>query len=203
MLLNDIVICALGPDGASYISFTDKNAKADFEAIFAEEWKAAVVSVSDEYLHYDEEDMETMFEENPNPMTVADTENGFIATFDAVFILDIWGSRAYLDEAINAIDVSLERIKALYPNIEYEGCMQYEYSDSHGGDVVKYEINANKVHPYVGRALQIAFTDDYFWDTLEDYLDEDEMKDVVNDLMQYKEYFLEDTEERLNQLVNQ
>ena len=197
MLLSDELLYAVEPIEVSYLDFDDAEAQSDFEEIFEEEWNNAVQKVGEEHYEYDEDEIEEIMDENENPLNAFETETGFRAIFAPLYVLDTWGSRAWIFEPLEGLDNALARIKEEYPDISYKGCIQFFYSDSHGGDCYKREINANEIHSFVGDQLMLAFTDDEFWEKLEDAEDIDEIKE---ELYLYEDYFEEDTEERIAEL---
>ena len=197
MLLSDELIYAIDPIETSYIDFSNKDARTFFEQAFEDAWVSAIEEVSNEYYDFDEDEMEEMYEYNRNPLTTSETENGFCAVFEPLYILDIWGSRAWPGEAITALECAINETKNKFPDIEYSGCIQYFYSDSHAGDTVKFEINTDKIHPFVGNAIAFAAADEDFWEKLEDAEDIEEIKD---ELERYEEYLNAATMEKIRNL---
>lgn len=200
MLLSDDLLYAVDPLETSYIHFSDKSARSFFENSFEREWDKAVDEVMSQYYDFDEDEQEEMREENQNPLMTFEVDDGFLAVFEPVFILDIWGSRAWTDDALAAIDCAIKETKDNFPDIEYSGCIQFFYSDSHAGDYVKYEINTDKVHPFVGNAIRMAAEEEDFWDKLEDAEDFDAIK---KELKHYESYLTKDILTIINERLKQ
>lgn len=101
-----------------------------------------------------------------------------------------------------ALITALTELKKLFPEITYEGIVQYEWYDESGGDVVKYEINSdnsseddNKTYEFIESKLNMIFKDeelsDQFWEKLQMCIeiydgDEYEFKLILRDFFLYK-----------------
>lgn len=195
MLLSDDLLYAIDPLETSYIEFKGTEAKDFFEWTFSEEWHAAVVRVVSEY--YTEDRLDDIIAENKNPLTTHYTADGFIAVFEPMYIIDEWGARAWVYESTEALENTLKRTEEEYPNVSYSGCIQYFYSDTHSGDFVKFEVNADKLHPFIGEALSMAMKDENFWEQIEDCDDLDALKEEI---MLYEDYLTDDEIDRIEEL---
>ena len=191
MLLCDETIWAI-PDGASGIEFANPDEGRFFVEMFKKEWDAAVEAVAKEH-----EDCL-----RDNPASVADASGKFFVSFVPLDIPYMYGSFCDTKRGPEALDKAIEILKEKYPNAEYNGCIQYAWSDEHGGDVVKYDVSSNQSgepYPFVGEILKIAVEDDeeYFWDQIED---SDELEEIAEDLELYKEWVGEEALERISKM---
>lgn len=195
MLISEDLAYLMRHYGSSYIDFGTPEAAEAFEKYFNKEWTKCIDKVIDENLDYGKDERKTMHSEtNMFPME----RNGNRVTFMDMYVLDNWGCRAYLNEPIEALEAAIKRVEEEYPGVSCEGLMAYDYSDTHGGGSVVFEVNCDKtIHPYVGEKLRLCFADDEFWEELSEC---DELEERKEELYLYKDYFLEDTEERLSEL---
>lgn len=200
MLLNSELLNVLDGVPTSYIDFNIAEASTRFVKIFYDKWEEAVLKVLDNYYDFDEYDMEEFKEENEAKIYVFHKDFGFRAVFEPLYIIDQWDARAWSEEPCEALALALNQIREEFPDIEYKGCVQFVYSDTHCGDIVQYEINVDKdyIHPYIGEVLNHCFQDYEFWSDLQMYTDDKE--GVKNDLLNYKAYFEEDTEYEIDNL---
>lgn len=191
MLLCDETIWAI-PDGASGIEFANPEEGKFFLEVFNKTWEEAVEAVAAEH----EDCM------RDNPASVSDDSDAF---FVSLVPLDI----PYMDGAFcdtwrgpEALDKAIETLREKYPDAEYNGCIQYAWSDEHGGDVVKYEVSSRPIdepYPFVGEILKEAVEDEdeYFWDQIED---SDELDEIAEDLETYKDWVGEEALERISEM---
>jgi hypothetical protein len=191
MLLSDDLLSAISPEVTSYIEFSDDNAKDFFETNFQVEWDNAVRKVIEEYYNLDKEEAEAFIEDNPNPVNVFNMEKGFRAEFEDPYIIDSWASRAWVDEANFAILHTLELVKERFPDIEFSGCIQYAWSDTHCGACEKFEINCDKIHEFIGNVIEMVAKDDFFWEELTETAED--IDKIKEELLLYKQYLSEDT----------
>ena len=101
-----------------------------------------------------------------------------------------------------ALDKAIEVLKEEYPDAEYSGCVQYAWSDEHGGDVVKYEVTSKKndePYPFVGEILKesVEDEDEYFWEQIED---SDDLDEIAEDLENYRDWVGEEALERIAEM---
>lgn len=190
MLLCDDTIWAI-PDGASGIEFTNPEEGQYFFEQFSVEWNAAVDAVAAEH-----EDCL-----RDNPASISDESGEFLISFVPLDIPYMDGAFCDTRRGPEALDRAIEALKEKYPEAEYSGCIQYGWSDEHGGDVVKYEVSSGQTdgpYPFVGGILKNAVEDEdeYFWDQVEDsdYIDE-----IAKDLEMYKEWVGEEAIERIKE----
>ena len=179
MLLCDDTIWAI-PDGASGIEFTNLDEGRYFVEMFNKEWNAAVEAVAKEH-----DDCL-----RDNPATVSDESGKLFVSFVPLDIPYMYGSFCDTWRGPEALDKAIEALKEKYPKAEYNGCIQYAWSDEHGGEVVKYEVSSkqsDEPYPFVGLILKAAVMDEdeYFWDQIEG---SDELSDIAKDLETYKEW---------------
>ena len=179
MLLCDDTIWAI-PDGASGIEFANPEEGRYFVEMFNKEWDVAVEAVAKEHGDCLRD----------NPASVSNESGKFFVSFIPLDIPYMDGAFCDTWRGPEALDKAIETLKEKYPNAEYSGCIQYGWSDQHGGDVVKYEISSghnDEPYSFVGMILQAAVMDEegYFWDQIE-Y--SDELNEIAKDLETYKEW---------------
>ena len=203
MLLGTELLNILDGIETSYIDFNNSSALLRFVEIFKDKWEDAVLKVINEYYNMEDEyEIEEFKEENEAHIYAFYTDFGFRAVFSPLYIIDQWESRAWTEEALEALELSLNQLEKEFPGLKYKGCVQFVYSDTHCGDSVQFEINVDKdyIHPYIGEMLRLNFQDYGFWDDIKLYAED--LEEVKEDLMNYKDYFLEDTESEINFVCN-
>ena len=165
------IYCEPGEKKAVYDFFTKK---------FNEDWDTAVKEVIEE--NGREDDYEV-----GSPLIASEFENGIFAHFDA---LDIpYQDGAYCDtyEGYNVLIETLEALEKEFPGISYEGYIAYRWSDIHGGDVEQYYIKSSNLSEekakfdFVAEALQFFDPNELETD------DEDELKEILAFLYDYKD----------------
>ena len=191
MLLCDDTIWAL-PDGASGIEFKDKEVGDFFVNCFNEEWECAIKAVAEEHEDCLQDD----------PASVTETENGILVSFYPLDIPFMDGQYCDIERGPEALQRAVCKVKEKYPDAEYRGCIQYGWSDAHGGDIVKFDVSSaesDEPYPFVGDILKEAVEDEdeYFWDEIEesDYIDE-----IAEDLKAYKDWVGEDAITRIEKM---
>lgn len=190
MLLCDDTIWAI-PDGASGIEFVNSEEGQFFVEQFTAEWETAVETVAKEH-----DDCL-----RDNPMTTEEKPDGFLVTFVPLDIPYMDGEYCDTNEGCEALKRAVNKLNEKYPDAQYRGCVQFAWSDSRGGDVVKYDVSSKTVdapYPFVGQVLKEAVDDEdeYFWEQIEDL---DDVEEVAEDLMNYKEWVGEDAVERIHE----
>lgn len=191
MLLCDETIWAI-PDGASGIEFTNPEEGQFFLEAFEKTWETAVEAVAAEH-----DDCL-----RDNPASVSDDSDKFFVSFVPLDIPYMDGAFCDTWRGPEALDKAIEALKEKYPDAEYNGCIQYAWSDEHGGDVVKYEVSSRpngEPYPFVGEILKEAVEDEdeYFWDQIED---SDELDEIAEDLETYKDWVGEEALERIAEM---
>ena len=191
MLLCDETIWAI-PDGASGIEFTNPEEGRFFLEAFNKTWEAAVEAVAAEH-----DDCL-----RDNPASVSDDSDTFFVSFVPLDIPYMDGAFCDTWRGPEALDKAIAALKEKYPDAEYNGCIQYAWSDEHGGDVVKYEVSSrqnDEPYPFVGDILKVAVEDEeeYFWDQIED---SDELDEIAEDLENYREWVGEEALERITEM---
>ena len=191
MLLCDETIWAI-PDGASGIEFLDKETGHAFLEIFNDEWDSAVEAVATEH-----EDCL-----RDNPATVTENEDGLLVTFVPLDIPFREGEYCDIVQGCEALERAVAKLKEKYPGACYKGCVQFAWSDAHGGDVIKFDVSSEddeEPYPFVGEILKAAVEDEeeYFWDQVEDA---DELEEIAEDLENYKEWVGEEAIERISEI---
>ena len=152
MLLCDETIWAI-PDGASGIEFANIEEGEFFLEAFNKAWEAAVEDVAAEH--------EDCLKDNP--ASVSDASEKFFVSFVPLDIPYMDGAFCDTQRGPEALDKAIEELKEQYPDAEYRGCIQYAWSDEHGGDVVKYEVSSrqdDEPYPFVGVILKDAVEDE-------------------------------------------
>ena len=190
MLLCDDTIWSI-PDGASGIEFANPDEGRYFIEMFNQEWDVAVEAVAKEH-----EDCL-----RDNPASVVEKEGRFTVSFVPLDIPYMDGEYCDTNEGCEALTRALNKLKNEYPNAQYSGCIQFAWSDSRGGDVVKYDVSSNPAdapYPLVGQVLKEAVEDEdeYFWEQIEDL---DEVDEVAEDLKNYKDWVGEEAIERISE----
>ena len=191
MLLSDETIWAI-PDGASGIEFADKRIGKAFIDLFNDEWKVAVETVASEH-----EDCL-----RDNPATVVEKENSLLVTFVPLDIPFMDGEYCDVVQGCEALERAVAKLKEKYPDACFKGCIQFAWSDAHGGDVIKFDVSSEDdgaPYPFVGEILRTAVEDEeeYFWDQAED---SDELEEIAEDLENYKDWVGEEALERISEM---
>lgn len=179
MLLCDDTIRAI-PNGASGVEIKDKDAADYFVNTFSEEWEHAVELVSQEQDDWLDQE---------NPATVSETATGKLVLFTPLWI---WFMDVYCDtdKGIDAVQNAIVRMEEQYPDTKYRGCIQFEWSDEVGGDVVKFDLSSedsNEPYSFVGEILKRVVNDKRgeFWERIKysNYIQE-----IEKDLKIYKDW---------------
>ena len=188
MLLSDETIWAI-PDGASGIEFVDREVGKYFLEQFNIEWKVAVEAVAEEH-----EDCL-----RDNPASSVEKEGKMIVSFvplDIPFMDDMYCD---INKGPEALEKAIESTKKEFPDAEFMGCIQFAWSDMHGGDVIKFDVSTKQMdepYAFVGEILREAINDEeeYFWEQIEDV---DDIDEIAADLKFYKEWVGEEAIDRL------
>lgn len=167
--------------------------------------------------------------ENDIPGTVYKQDSRIFVDLNPLFVDD--DGMVENDHGQIALIMALSELRKLFPEISFEGIIQYEWFDERGGDVVKYEISSektleddNKTYEFIESKLNSIFQDEelsnQFWDKLQDHIelddgDEYEFKLILRDFYIYKvpdtvierlltlaEEYDEDTREDLESMLN-
>lgn len=191
MLLCDETIWAI-PDGASGIEFSNPEEGRFFAEQFNNEWNAAVDAVAKEH--------EDCLRDNPS--NVVEDDDKLFVSFVPLDIPYMYGSFCDTDKGPEALEKAIDALIVKYPDAEFRGCIQYAWSDEHGGDVVKFDVSSvKKDEPYafVGEILKEAVEDEeeYFWDQIED---SDDLEEIARDLENYREWVGEEALERIAEM---
>ena len=191
MLLCDETIWAI-PDGASGIEFSDKEVGKAFIELFNNEWNVAVEAVASEHKDCLRD----------NPATVEEKGDSLLVTFVPLDIPFMDGEYCDIVQGCDALERAVAKLKENYPDIYYKGCVQFAWSDAHGGDVIKFDISSEddgEPYAFVGEILKAAVEDEeeYFWEQVEDV---DELEEIAEDLENYKEWVGEDALERIAEI---
>jgi hypothetical protein len=210
MLLPESVLDALIDDNASGIRFfcSDKEKQKEIAEYFTQQFEQ----------HFEEQ--KVAFEEEigiePDEIDVPlISEPEYYADHVLLTVLPLDmsandGVRAFNEFGVDAFNQSIEDFQKKYPDIEFDGCIQYAWCDEHCGDTVSFELGdekaaRNKVYDFVGRKLEasIAFGD--FLDELSWYFDADsEDKDTLLKLIDvYGEYLSDDSKKNLREVVEE
>jgi len=191
MLLCDDTIWAI-PDGASGIEFSDPEEGFFFVEQFNREWETAVEAVAKEH--------EDCLRDNPS--TVVDEDDRFLVSFVPLDIPYMFDEFCDTERGPEAIRNAIVNLKEKYPDAEFRGCIQYAWSDAHGGDVVKFDVSSiqsDEPYAFVGEVLKKAVEDEdeYFWDNVED---SENLDEIAEDLENYKKWVGEEAVERIAEL---
>lgn len=191
MLLCDETIWAI-PDGASGIVFNDQEVGNYFVEQFGIEWEKAVEELSKEH--------EDCLRDNPS--SISEYEGKMFVSFVPLDIPYMDDMYCDTNKGPEALEKAIETTKQKYPDAEFIGCIQYAWSDSNGGDVVKFDISSKQVNePYgfVGVILKEAVDeeDEYFWEQVEDA---DDIDEIAKDLEKYREWVGEEAIERIGNI---
>lgn len=107
------------------------------------------------------------------------------------------GARGYNEYGCDAFNKSVSEVIQKFPEIDYDGCIQYAWYDEHTGEMVSYEINNNKKNdePYnfVGEKLNNSIESGVLLDEL-DWMgynseEKDELLKITED---YQDYITEE-----------
>lgn len=197
-----------------------------FKELFAEEYTSEKISemtslVDNHKVLLDGNEFCHVTKEGNSYSDIVLTENGFSWTFDP-HILDnykiliqptndgfliSWGTPVYLiGDGImvgysHAIHSTLDFIKSKIPEIEYDGCEGYCWSDRHGGESVYNEFSSRKknnseknIYDYVGKILNSLLHDEYFVDSFRKRLEENgcDPKELLDFFNLYRRYIDEE-----------
>ena len=191
MLLCDETIWAI-PDGVSGIEFANPEEGKFFVEQFNKKWDAAEDAVAREHedcLRY-------------NPATVIERSGSLFVWFLPLDIPYMDGMYCDIDRGPDALEEAIQVLKEHYPNAEFRGCIQYPWSDAHGGDVIKFDVSSKQTdepYAFVGDVLKEAVEDEeeYFWDHIED---SDDLDEIEEDFEHYRDWVGEEAIEKLNEL---
>ena len=181
-----------------------------FTMAFQEEYEKIMDLIEEEEGDCHEKD------EGSNPFNGATiTDYGIFLGFDAFAMHSAYGDSLSFHNAGEALEKALKTVKTNYPSIRYEGYVAYCRSDTHGGDVVQYEISSEKkstnetVFDFIGEDLEFALMDEYLWEeglpdeleSLEEEELEEELKNILKLFHMYSAWIPADATERLLALV--
>lgn len=216
MKINEKLLWAInsyGGNGVSGISIFCEDEKEELAAFFKNTfnkfWELAEDKVEQKYGNCINRD-----EEYDIPVSVKVTDYGV-----QVRISDLTLKYDNGDEQIDydwlgekALENTLMETKEKYPSISYKGYVGYVYSDSSSGDIMEHDIsNANEAEEtglfdFVGEAITEAIEDDFFWDKLEEELEDSEPEDIeeVRQLFAlYQAWVPQEAFERLDEILEE
>ena len=109
---------------------------------------------------------------------------------------------------LEAFDHTVLDLKTNYPNVVYDGCIQYAWVDEHCGDVVSFELVGretakDRVYDFVGRILEESIDSGCFVEEIEDYCDggEEAAEELAKMVRDYGPYLSEDSKEKMSSLI--
>ena len=181
------------PSGIEFFCLENEKQKAMecFMECFSDIWHESFAEAAETYnWEYDEDMEEWMNDENPVPLKIFETEDGFYAAIDNLTI-------SLEDAGYNGIDTiysSLHTLEKQYPNISYRGYVGFLWLDAncntpeqavfHKGTVLY-----SPIYESIKKALQKAVLDKEFWYCLLSHPNEDEMEMNISVLCRYEEWF--------------
>lgn len=199
MLLNDelieIMVEGNGEESLSGIQFfcddaIKEPAAESFSMTFNAKWKRAVSKAAEKF-----EGVDSVEEGNYNPAVISQNDQGFFVSLDVMYISISYGDYCDNELGNEALEEALDLFKKQYPNVSFYGCVQYFFSDLHGGEVRKYSVYSDNkykeiAYEFVGKALEnMGDEEDPIWEGLNDYLsDEDDYKEILENMHGYRKW---------------
>jgi len=165
------IYCEPGEKKAVYDFFTKK---------FNEDWDTAVKEVIEEYGEEDDDEAES-------PLIASEFDEGIYAQLEDLDIPYQDGDYCDTDEGENVLRGTLEALEKEFTGISYEGYIAYRWSDVNGSGVEQYYIKSSNISEeketfdFVAKALQFFNPNDLETD------DEDELKEILAFLYDYKD----------------
>ena len=120
------------------------------------------------------------------------------------------GTRAYNEFGNEAFDQAVRAFAEKYPDIKYDGCIQYAGCDEHCGDTISYELGdeaeaKDKVYDFVGRKLENSIADGYMLEELSWMIegDDSEKAELLKLIDIYGSYLREESKESLRNAIEE
>ena len=192
----------------------------EFDRILREKWKAAYDGVVKEYSREGlEADLESGYFpesfEDSLPHNIEIKEDRILVRFEPLYISYCFVEYCEIDNACEAVDQSFVSLKEKFPDITYDGMINFPWSDTHGGDEVVYRLSSEKepneegVFKSYGEILEEAIEesikdeeDEYNFinqvvGELENIEESRSYAEVIKFLNQHKEYLKEENFDKL------
>ena len=167
---------------------------AFLQETFGRYWREAQDEVESHY------ELEDFGENDDDPAEVRIADEGVQLLFSRLVLSYCDGEFSDHEYGNRALEKTLRKLLRVYPEVSYEGYIGYAWSDSHGGDVIQYELSSerpgqdietDKVYDFVGKSIAAAAEKDDFWDELSgqaNYYGEKLFAEVLRCLYLYKEW---------------
>ena len=209
MLLPELILDALPEDSASGIRFLCSEPEKQKE--IAEFFK-------DRFEKHWEEQKEAFEEEvgwEPDEIVVdilvgpEFSEKGVFFFIEPLDMTVNDGVRSYSEFGINALDDTISDFKEKYPTIKYEGCVQYAWYDEHCGETISYEledsVSKDKPYDFVGGIIDDAIENSDMLEQLTWQCEgtEEEKKELLKILDDYKDFIKEENKEKFLKAVEE
>ena len=208
MRLHESIIWSVEEETLSGINiYCDSSKSQEIADFFGENfnkyWDEAKDAVEEEYGDCVEKD-----ENCPSIATVSLADYGVKVVLEPLYLSyqggDYIESEGY---AGKALDKTLTKLLNTYPDVSYEGCIAYTWSDVHCGEAECWQISSSeenpsedKVYDFIGETLSRELWDPEFWEKMSDNLEDsdiDDFKQVLCNLIDYKKWIPDDAIEQL------
>ena len=120
------------------------------------------------------------------------------------------GARAYNEFGNEAFDQAVRAFAEKYPDIRYDGCIQYAWCDEHCGETISYELGdeaeaKDKVYDFVGRKLEDSIANGDMLEELSWMIegDDDEKAELLKLIDIYGTYLSEESKENLRNAIEE
>lgn len=207
MRLPESIVWSVNEDNLSGLNIICDNSKRDEVAEFFEEnfnryWDEAKDSVEEKYGSCQEKE-----DDCPSIATVSVADYGVKVSLGPLYLSYQYGD--YIESegyAQKALDKTLKKLLNQYPEISYEGYIAYNWSDVHGGEAEQWELSSkgelpkDRVFDFIGETLAVVTSDDDFWESMQENLEDaeiDDFKEILLNFKAYKKWLPEDAVERL------
>ena len=207
MRLHESIVWSVDEEDLSGLNiFCDSSKREEiaefFEENFNKYWDDAKDSVEEKYGSCQEKD-----DDCPSIATVSIADYGVKVSLEPLYLSYQYGD--YIESegyAQKALDKTLKKLLNQYPDVSYEGYIAYNWSDVHGGEAEQWELSSkgdlakDRVFDFIGESLAVATSDDEFWESMQENLEDaeiDDFKEILLNFKAYKKWLPEDVVERL------